>query len=415
MPKHQPKPADNHDISYSISPNEPTWSTNGPHAEGVERTTPGTASPERSHSPGIESRSAALHNKVRTSGELGPDVLASVARDYARLTRSRDETSRRRLEAQIALQQSTDLQTWSRESQHELLNIIRGERETWPSSDRAVTAYNKAQADSNAADAHAQTVHLLERKLSSLEARLRERESQFYQHITSLLEDSSTITDGKDVAEEDSESTQSPVLHPLLASYYDKVGDIGICHEDIANLDLNFHEKSSRRALLIDQGDFLSQTNSTHDRNYKTSRRQLLHRLSDCIEATDVARQLCVRAELDIAQNKPDGIGKMTELEAAPPSLLEGGLPEAHRPAADHQADDGARESRVLHWVQDISKPASENIISVKKLDVEQLQDFQYELDQATLVDVRPPRRFSSPAASRKVLLEIEPIVKYAI
>ncbi|KAF2215315.1 hypothetical protein CERZMDRAFT_82345 [Cercospora zeae-maydis SCOH1-5] len=353
------------------------------------------------------------------------EVAQELRRQYAKLLRSRNTAENIRLEVQAALQQSNNLRGFFRESQHQLISYIR-DQGGGNGLDQAafLSLCEKAIADSDAANAQATTASVLEGKLSSEEYILNEDQLAFARTLDQFLQSTGAWHSAQldqlhldDNISAMSQHTPSPTIDPLLASYHDKAGDVGLLVEELADFDIEHQQALGQRALERDQGKAPSEMDSHHERRYKASRATLEKRLGDAIAATEDAKKQYFVTKFGVASSLPD---MALEDFALPEPFLNPKIPEQHHifghdensveassptDAAEH------KQGRVLEWASHIHEVAAKPTIRpvtnegvdgispsflVTQEDVEAMH--RIDLDKWGFIHVQRPRRNSSLA-----------------
>ncbi|CAK1364527.1 unnamed protein product [Cercospora beticola] len=348
------------------------------------------------------------------------DITQELRRQYVQLLRRRARVEHIRVEAQQALQQSSDARRFFHESKHELMKYIRDQGGGYSLDQPAfLTLCDNMLVDSDTADAKATTAKNLQGKLSSHEYRLRESESAFSKQLDEFLKSTgawdSTQLDQvrlENTSTTTSQSTLSPILDPLLQTYYDKAGDVRLLGEELADLDVEHQQALSIRALERDQGKTPSETESCYERSYQASRAALEKQFGDALAAADAIRRQYFS---EISSSLPD---LPLDEFVLPEPLFEPRSPEQNR-ESNQDATSTAASSRstcaerkqemVLEWANQIQEIADKPPIRpvtneevdgkpptflVTQEDVDAMQ--RIDLDKWGYVHVQRPRRHSS-------------------
>lgn len=101
-----------------------------------------------------------------------------------------------------------------------------------------------------------------------------------------------------------SQVSEANALHPILESYYDKAGDVGLIGEELADLDIEYEETRGSRLFIAERGDSLSMSNSKFEENYRHAREQIEQRLSVAVEEANELRQRCIDEGIDLIERE---------------------------------------------------------------------------------------------------------------
>ncbi|GIZ45526.1 hypothetical protein CKM354_000868800 [Cercospora kikuchii] len=342
------------------------------------------------------------------------DIAQQLCRQFAHLLRNRQEVADARLEAQQALQRSNALRHLFCESQHKLMSYIRDKA---PGNefdkDQFLSLCNTAITDSNAADAQAITASVVQGKLSSLEYGLRELEATSLQQLKSLLIRTGAWANAQlesECLQKDlpkiSQQSPSPIIEPLLKSYYARAGQVGLLGEEMADLDTEYQQALSLRTLKSDQGNPPSEPETHYEQEYKSSRAAIEKRLGDAITAAEDAKRQCVLADLEpdpfLSDTSFDDFRLPEPLLITPAHEEQNVHGHSETPNLDNSESANAdrKQAMVLQWASQI--PAVDEECTVPLVTKEEVDAInRIELEKWPFQHVQRPRRHSSESHLR--------------
>ncbi|TKA58181.1 hypothetical protein B0A49_12249 [Cryomyces minteri] len=145
----------------------------------------------------------------------------------------------------------------------------------------------------------------LEDQLSILEYRLHQREGELYtslkevfvQSLHDLHDDINMETNTTTVSPGEEGSSDS--IPPLLAEYYDKVGDVTVMRERIEELESEHHQVLDGYEARLRVGGVISESDKTFLLNYKQEHQAMLRDLENAQRLASGLREQCIESGLN--------------------------------------------------------------------------------------------------------------------
>ncbi|KAK5123694.1 hypothetical protein LTR85_002330 [Meristemomyces frigidus] len=270
-----------------------------------------------------------------------------------------------------------------------------------PAFSKLQTLYQDVRNDQQALVEQAAISRTIEADLSDLQYRMIKKEGSLTKAVRRLLDSMQSLELATVSAQSDAEhrphSSRSqtetlPEINPLLAEYYDKVGDVRIMQERIADLSADHGDEQVRRAFQADMGEHSKMSEQDFGATYSSMLWEAERALSDAVQAAEVARATCLQSGLEVdagletmAEATGDGDVKSTasDIPGTPSTLALGmdvmtpsalqlrnrtemdafsamishdtGLPDSNfSPALTRERDKDYTKARTVDWVQDV-------------------------------------------------------------
>lgn len=238
-----------------------------------------------------------------------------VTRRQAKLAPLRQEVQLLRDRANYEWEARTHERRHVRDSQKELMEelaAVFGQLSRDPAFSRLQSLYQQCLGDQQALADQIAVSRTVENELSSVQYRMMTEEKSFTKSVKKLLEavhasgldrTSSSLRSGPASQSPVSQIASPPELHPLLADCYDKVGDVKLARERIAEIVLQHEEEQISRKFREDQGRPMDLSDETFFRNYERDVTEAGTALSNAVEAAEIARRACLESGFDVTDH----------------------------------------------------------------------------------------------------------------
>ena len=250
-----------------------------------------------------------LHLDAQRSSELR-DAVQEFSRYYRELAPLRQKILLVRGEASYDAKSVQDHRRYVLESKQALTeNVSPSNKDRY--SQASTNAMNDFLRDMDAFDQQAEKVHTTISHLGSLEFTLQETEEHLDQSAQSILaklrrfgivdppEQLAPEKSGIGPQSSQSSARESARVHPLIAEYYDKVGDLKIMRERLMVFNTEYGDTQASRTFDVDHERILDTSDDEFEAAYKRERAEMEKAVETAKNAAKTAKAACTAQGLD--------------------------------------------------------------------------------------------------------------------
>lgn len=293
-------------------------SQRGPEANGFPP--PPSQHPQKSAASGAAMSTTRTANVTKVQGQsvaLERHTRRALRR-RDKLRRVRDDVLLLRIKVDIERQKMVETQASYHESLTSFLEALHRATAMRSLKDaHTVSDELKVKLDVCAKVAQQQfdATKVLEHSLSKLETHQSTLEAATFESLERMLVEMSFVPSNnvlEGMVEADpvsnkfltSNRSPSPHLHPYVAQYYDKLGDVGLLGEALANLEAEYKEATRDREFRLDHEQPLGLSNSDFERRFKVPMDETAQNLDLAILAVEDLKQLCLNVGIDLTADE---------------------------------------------------------------------------------------------------------------